>query len=272
MDFLKNIKKTFAKLNIKQKYTIGVVFLLVCCALALLYYLVAYNHCIYSNDSLHFYSQDGAYILYSEEFAGRYEPLEQSLVLKAPLLGNCPAEVDYDEENKSIMDMPYTCIKKTNFDFTLNAFLKTDIFQSNIDTITNTVKKIKTYNNLSWFYYNILEEQRAGVRVVDEVENPLFLAYFSSTGDVESLVVDWAPDKLPMLKKIFDINRIGSIKTIDTPSGNSVFFAIDGTLAIIKNPITGQIAKIELRKYGSAGVFYIENFLTDIEVQNFLSE
>lgn len=253
----------------KKKIFVICSFVFALLALFLVYRLFCvgnHKYTIYTNTDLTFYSQDGNYMVASSEFAGIYERTEKAnaLVLKVPIYGKPLLSIEFDNENQTIAGKKYHSFKSFDFDLTVSSFLKLDLFSSNTNSISEAIKDIKEYNNVSWFAETIMGKQRKCARIVDGKENVLFKVYFSDTGNVESIEVETNGD-MESIKSVFNLNRLKELPYIETFLGNKVFFAPDGTISAIKNKATGEIAKYEIRLYGSSGLLFIENFVTDAE-------
>lgn len=232
-----------------------------------LFYVMANKEIVYTNNDLNFYIQEDNYIVSSKDFAGIYKYSSQTklLELESPILGVPSRSIRLDTENKTILDKKYFPLKRFNFKLSLDSLFKIDLFLSDIESIGETVKAIKTYNNVMWFSEMILGEQRKCARIVDDKGKPLFEVVFSENGKVESVVIENNPENIREITSFFDIKKAESLPFIETPLGNSVFFAANGTVSAIKNKANGDIAKFEIRLYGSSGLLFIENFLTDAE-------
>lgn len=255
----------------KKRVMISVICIMILLATSLMlgyFYSSSFNKIIYTNKELNFYSQNGNFVVFAKDFAGVYKQSGQkneTLTLHTPLIGVPPDKIGFDNENKTISGKKFSTLKRFNFDFTLGSLFQTNLLSSDINSINENVKKIKIYNNVSWFSESILEKERKCARIVDDKGNSLFEVYFSETGKIESALIKNDTKSIEAIKSFFNINKASSLQFTETPLGNSVFYAVDGTVSAIKNKANGRIEKFEIRLYGSSGLLFIENFLTDIE-------
>lgn len=253
----------------KKLIFFGLFLILILAITTILIYTLCYNVLIYTNQNLNFYIHEDKYIVYADTFAGEYKYSGESnmLILNTPLLKNPPQNIDYDIKDGTILKKNFSHFKKYNFNLSLHSIFKIDFLNSDIENITEIIKNVPKYNNVSWTTVNVYGETRKCARIVDGVETPLLKVYFSKDGKMESIVVDYNAKTSKFIKKYLRINRIKSLAFIESESENSIFFMTDGTVSVIKNKGTLKIDKIEIRKYGSSGHLFAEGFLTDIETQ-----
>lgn len=257
------------KLGEKQKIILyGCIFLfLILTPIVGILCIRKYDHVIYTNQNVNFFFYNKDCVVYSQDYAGIYEESAQTkfLILHTPIAGTPPETIAFNEKNKTIENEKFIPLKKSNIDFTLNSFLKTKILSSDINSVGENVSQLKKYNNVSWFSEMILGEQKKCARIVDEKENILFEVYSSRAEKVESIVIYNKPEAIEDIELFMDTQRIMSLPLMETPFGNLGFYTTEGTIAVIKNKATGEIVKYEIRLYGSSGLLFVENFLTDAE-------
>ena len=263
---MSDINTTSDKLK-KKWIKISVVCIVILFAISLVFgflYLSNFNKVIYISENLNFYPHNDDFIVYTKYFAGVYKQGE-ILELKTPIVGTPASKIQFDHKNKTISNEKYTTFKKYNFNLTLNSFFKINLLDADINSIGESVKKIKTYNNVFWFTETILGKERKCTRIVSDVGKSLFEVYFSETGKVESIKITNYYNNIAEIKSFLDVKKVLNLKFTETPLGNSVFYATDGTISVIKNKANGRIEKLEIRLYNSSGIMFIENFLTYTE-------
>lgn len=259
--------------NKKKKIKlIGLISIALICVLSLILFLnvLKNTEVIYANEDLNFYIKNDKYVVFSKEFAGIYEFLNQSrlLMLETPISGVAPENIKIDTKKNTISNKKYMPLSRVNFELSLDSLFKIDLLLLDTASLSNEIEVLKPYNNISWFSEMILGEPRKCARIVDGKEKSLFEIYFSKTNEVESIVIKNDPENINKIKKFFNIKKAKSLPYIETPHGNLVFFATNGTISAIKNKANGKIAKFEIRLYGSSGLLFVENFMTDLENNN----